>query len=89
MMKTFLFILVIPVVLILIVNLVVYEDVPGSIRSAQRTEIEHYGAIIKSLSIADTDYDDLQILDSVLADNRVLLLGENLHNDGQTFSGLQ
>jgi len=84
-MKRFLFILVIPVVLIFIINLVIYEDVPESIRDAQRAEIERYGTIVKSISITDTYYDDLQILDSVLVGNRVLMLGENVHHDGQTF----
>ncbi|WP_436831797.1 erythromycin esterase family protein [Parapedobacter sp. DT-150] len=84
-MKRFLIILVIPVVLILVINLVIYEEVPESIRTVQRAEIERYGTIVKSISITDTDYHDLQMLDSILVSNRVLMLGENVHHDGQTF----
>lgn len=84
-MRKILLILLISVVLILIINTVIYKEVPQTIRVAQRTEIQHYNSVIKSLSIDDTNYNDLRVFDSVLIGNKILMLGENTHHDGQTF----
>ena len=76
--------MIICVILILVTNMVMYQDVPESTRKEHLSEIERYKSDIKSLSMDDTNYNDLKIFDTILLGNKVLMLGENTHDDGQT-----
>ncbi|NQX43145.1 erythromycin esterase family protein [Pedobacter steynii] len=61
-----------------------YQDVPELTRKEHLSEIERYKSNIRSLSIGDTNDNDLKIFDTILLRNKVLMLGENTHYDGQT-----
>lgn len=84
-MKKILLALIITVVLILITNMILYKEVPELTRKEHLSEIERYKSNIKSLSMDDTNDNDLKIFDTILLGNKVLILGENTHLDGQTF----
>lgn len=72
-------------VLISILNMIIYKEVPEITIKHQLSEVERYKFIIESISIDDSNYNDLKVFDSILMGNKILMLGENTHLDGQTF----
>ncbi|MGE8429269.1 MAG: erythromycin esterase family protein [Sphingobacterium sp.] len=49
------------------------------------TEVNRHKKEIKSILMTDSNFSDLSFFDSILRNNRILMLGEMLHNDGETF----
>ncbi|MFP3598748.1 erythromycin esterase family protein [Chryseobacterium sp. SIMBA_029] len=84
-MKKILYAFLASVVVIFILNRIVYKEVPEAVRKPMISEVKRYQHPVKSISFNDTDFNDLKIFDSILTGNRVLMLGENTHKDGQTF----
>ncbi|KFF12915.1 hypothetical protein IW15_09035 [Chryseobacterium soli] len=70
---------------IFILNRIVYKEVPETVKKPLLSEVKRYQHPVKSISFNDTDFNDLKIFDSILTGNKVLMLGENTHRDGQTF----
>lgn len=84
-MRKILYAFLASVAIILMLNSIVYREVPETIRKPLLSEVKRHLHPVKSISFTDTDFNDLKIFDSILTGNRVLMLGENTHQDGQTF----
>lgn len=84
-MRKILYAFAVSIIAILILNAVIYQEIPENTGKELLSEVTRYQHPIKSISIHDTDFSDLQIFDSILKGNKVLMLGENIHTDGQTF----
>ncbi|KMQ60245.1 hypothetical protein ACM46_18705 [Chryseobacterium angstadtii] len=84
-MKKILAIFIISVLAIFLLNKMVYQKVPEQDTKEQLAEVERYKHPLKSISMEYRDNSDLKIFDSILKDNKVLILGENTHVDGSTF----
>lgn len=84
-MKKILYAFLASVAGIFILNRMVYKEVPETIRKPMLSEVKRYQHPVKNISLNDTDFNDLKIFDSILTGNKVLMLGENTHKDGQTF----
>lgn len=83
-MKKIFYAFIISVILAFVLNKMVYQEVPQKEKQELLSEIQRYKHPIKSVSMEYPDNSDLKILDSVLKDNRILMLGENTHYDGAT-----
>ena len=84
-MKSVLCALAVTIFLILSFNKLVYQDMPLTNRAAFLTEVNRHKKDIKSILMTDSNFSDLSFFDSMLRNNRILMLGEMLHNDGETF----
>lgn len=84
-MKKFLLALMISAALVFMLNMLVYKEVPETFRKEQLSEIQRYKLPINSIDMGESDHADLKVLDSVLIGNRILMLGESTHHDGETF----
>lgn len=84
-MKKILFVFIISVIALFVLNKIVYQEVPDKNTKEQLSEIERYKHPVKSISIDYRDNSDLKIFDSILKNNKILILGENTHMDGSTF----
>jgi erythromycin esterase len=63
-------------------------DSPSDSRPVPETPlewVEQNAHTVRSISISDRDYGDLRGLRSAVGDARVVMLGEQTHNDGATF----
>ncbi|MDF2475095.1 MAG: hypothetical protein K0S24_578 [Sphingobacterium sp.] len=84
-MRSVLCALVAIIALILSFNKLVYTDEPDANYSRLLTEVNRHKGEIHHISMTDSNFSDLNQFDSILKNNRILMLGEMLHNDGQTF----
>ncbi len=84
-MRKILYSFIISVMAIFVLNQMIYQEIPEKDTKEQLSEIERYKHPVKSISMEYTDNSDLTIFDSILKDNKVLILGENTHYDGSTF----
>ena len=84
-MKSVLCALAVTVFLILSFNKLVYKDVPTADRMALLSEVNRHKKEIKNILMTDSNFSELSFFDSMLRNNRILMLGEMLHNDGETF----
>jgi erythromycin esterase-like protein len=57
----------------------------SNISKTQENELINAIVPIRSIQPSDTNFSDLHFLETVLKDNKILLLGEALHSDGTTF----
>jgi len=73
------------IAIILIFNTLIYDDRPMLNGQALRREIDRYKHVINSISMSDTNFLELTLIDSILKNNRILMLGEMRHDDGETF----
>lgn len=83
-MKKIFYTLIILVISILILNKIIYKEISQNEKQKLLSETTRYIHPIKSISMEYSDHSDLKILDSILKDNRILMLGENVHYDGST-----
>ncbi|MFS4429332.1 erythromycin esterase family protein [Chryseobacterium sp. S90] len=83
-MKKILYTFIISVIAVLILNKIVFKDVPEKEKQELLKDVQQYKHPIKSISMAYPDNSDLKVLDAVLKDNRIVMLGENVHSDGAT-----
>lgn len=84
-MKKILYVFIISVIALFVLNKIVYEEVPDKNIKEQLSEIERYKHPVTSISMDYRNNSDLKVFDSILKDNKVLILGENTHIDGSTF----
>ncbi|UWX58856.1 erythromycin esterase family protein [Chryseobacterium oranimense] len=83
-MKKILYAFIISVIAAFVLNKIVYQEVSQKEKQKLLSEVLRYRHPIESVSIEYQGDSDLRILNSVLRDNKVLLLGENTHYDGAT-----
>ena len=83
-MKKILYTFIISVIAVLILNKIVFKDIPEKEKQELLNDVQRYKHPIKSISMIYPDNSDLKVLDSVLQENRILMLGENIHYDGAT-----
>lgn len=82
MLNRNLIIIITVVCLIILINIIIYKE------EQVNPQIEELKTIIypiNSIDIQDTDDSDLAFLSSVLKNNRIVFLGEQLHSDASTF----
>lgn len=84
-MRSVLCALAITILLILLSNKLVYQDMPLTNRAAFSTEVNRHKKDIRSILMTDSNFLDLSFFDTILNENRILMLGEMLHSDGETF----
>ncbi|MGE8293254.1 MAG: erythromycin esterase family protein [Sphingobacterium sp.] len=84
-MKRILFAITTLIAIILIFNKLIYNDRLPPNYQALRVDINRNKAIINSISMIDSNFSDLRVFDRILKDNRILMLGEMTHDDGETF----
>jgi Erythromycin esterase homolog len=73
------------IAIILVFNELIYNDRLPSNYQALRGEVNQNKQVISSILMTDSNFSDLQIFDRILKDNRILMLGEMQHDDGETF----
>jgi len=73
------------IIIAFVLNKMIYQEVSKKEKQDLFSEIQRYKHPIKSISMEYLDDTDLKIFDTVLKDNRILMLGENIHSDGATF----
>ncbi|QXU49055.1 erythromycin esterase family protein [Chryseobacterium sp. D764] len=83
-MKKILYTFIVSVIAVLILNKIVFKDIPEKEKQELLNDVQRYKYPIKSISMEYPDNSDLKILDYVLKDNRIVMLGENIHYDGAT-----
>ncbi|SFN23198.1 Erythromycin esterase homolog [Chryseobacterium oleae] len=83
-MKKILYSFIISVIAIFVLNKIIYQEIPEKATKEQLSEIQSYKHPLKSISMEYRDNSDLKIFDTILKDNKVLILGENTHIDGST-----
>jgi erythromycin esterase-like protein len=83
-MKKILYTFIISVIAVLLLNKFVFKDTPEKEKQELLKDIQQYKHSIKSISMEYTDNSDLKVLNAVLKDNRIIMLGENVHSDGAT-----
>lgn len=84
-MKNIIYIFIISVLAIFVLNKMIYQKIPEKDTKEQLLEVERYKHPLKSISMEYKDNSDLKVFDSILKDNKVVMLGENTHYDGSTF----
>ena len=84
-MKHILFALTALIVIILVFNKLIYNDRLPPNYQALRVDVNRNKAVVNSISIMDSNFSDLQVFDRILRNNRILMLGEMTHDDGETF----
>lgn len=83
-MKKLLYIFITLAISALLLNRIIYREFPQKDRQKLLSETKQYIQPIKSISMKHKGNSDLKVLDSILKDNRILMLGENTHYDGST-----
>lgn len=83
-MKKLLYIFITLVISALLLNRIIYRELPQKERQKILSETKQYIRPIESISMDYENNRDLKALDSILKDNRILMLGENTHYDGST-----
>lgn len=83
-MKKLLYIFITLVISALLLNRIIYRELPQKERQKILSETKQYIHPIESISMDYENNRDLKALDSILKDNRILMLGENTHYDGST-----
>jgi len=83
-MKKILYTFIVSVIAVLILNKIVFKDIPEKEKQELLNDVQRYKHPIKSISMEYPDNSDLKVLDTVLKDNRIVMLGENIHYDGAT-----
>lgn len=83
-MKKIFYAFIISVIAAFVLNKLVYQEIPYKDRQKLLSEVQLYKHPVKSISMNYPGISDLKILDSILKDNRILMLGENTHYDGAT-----
>ena len=83
-MKKILYLLIISLIAVVALNTIVFKEIPEKEKQALLLEVQQYKHPIKSISMEATENEDLKFLDSVLKDNKIVMLGENIHYDGAT-----
>ncbi|PWN57967.1 erythromycin esterase family protein [Chryseobacterium viscerum] len=83
-MKKIFYIFIISIAAILILNTIVFKEIPEKEKQELLKDVRQYKHTINSISMEYPDDSDLKILDSVLKGNRIVMLGENVHDDGAT-----
>jgi len=73
------------IALILIFNKLIYNNRLPPNYQALRVDVNRNKAVINSISMMDSNFSDLHVFDRILNDNRILMLGEMMHDDGETF----
>ncbi|MGE8243882.1 MAG: hypothetical protein ACN6PD_14460, partial [Sphingobacterium sp.] len=73
------------IAIILVFNELVYNDRLPPNYQALLGEVNKNKQVISSILMTDSNFSDLQIFDRILKDNRILMLGEMQHDDGETF----
>ncbi|MDR2235395.1 MAG: erythromycin esterase family protein [Chryseobacterium sp.] len=84
-MRKILYAFIISIAAIVVLNQLVFKEVPEKEKKELLTETQRYIHPVKSISMEYPDNSDLYVFDSILKDNKVLMLGENTHYDGATF----
>ncbi|MGJ1410266.1 erythromycin esterase family protein [Sphingobacterium thalpophilum] len=84
-MRSTVFVLAALVVFILTFNTLIYDESPLPDQAQLLREVNRYKTVVTGVSFADSNFSDLQVLDSVFKTKRILMLGEMLHSDGETF----
>lgn len=84
-MKKILYTFIILIASVLVLNQLVYKKIPEKEKAELLSEVKRYQLPIKSISMENNDNSDLKIFDTILKDNKIVLLGENTHYDGATF----
>ncbi|CAI8905191.1 erythromycin esterase family protein [Chryseobacterium sp. IT-36CA2] len=83
-MKKILYTFIASVIAVLLLNTIVFKDIPEKEKQEFMNDIKRYKHPIKSISMDSKDNSDLKVLDAALKDNRIVMLGENTHYDGAT-----
>ncbi|UKB85084.1 erythromycin esterase family protein [Chryseobacterium sp. MEBOG06] len=83
-MKKILLLFIISLIAVFVLNKIVFKETPEQQKQELLREVKQYKHPVKSISMESTDNSDLKFLDTVLKDNKVLMLGENIHYDGAT-----
>lgn len=68
-----------------LLNVFVFKKVPNEDSEKIIEETIQYKHLINSIEMSEKNTQDLEFLKSVLKDNRIVFLGESIHQDGQTF----
>lgn len=84
-MRSVLCALAVTIILILSFNKLVHDDMPVANATIVLTEVNRHKQDVKSILMTDSNFSDLRFFDTTLKNNRILMLGEMLHNDGETF----
>ncbi len=84
-MRSVLCALAVTIILILSCNKLVYDDMPVANATIVLTEVNRHKQDVKSILMTDSNFSDLSFFDAMLKNNRILMLGEMMHNDGETF----
>ncbi len=84
-MKSVLCALAVTIILILSFNKLVYDDMPVANTTIILTEVNRHKQDVRSIAMTDSNFSDLRFFDAMLKNNRILMLGEMMHNDGETF----
>ncbi|WP_286848062.1 MULTISPECIES: erythromycin esterase family protein [Sphingobacterium] len=84
-MRSVLCALAVTIILILSFNKLVYDDMPVANATIVLTEVNRHKQDVKSILMTDSNFSDLSFFDAMLKNNRILMLGEMMHNDGETF----
>ncbi|MFZ4932078.1 erythromycin esterase family protein [Chryseobacterium sp. Mn2064] len=83
-MKKIFYLFIICLIAVFGLNTIVFKEIPEKEKQSFLQEVQQYMHPIKSISMETTENEDLKFLDSVLKDNRIIMLGENIHYDGAT-----
>jgi erythromycin esterase len=83
-MKKILYIFIISIISIVILNQLVYQEIPKKETQEILSEVKRYKHPIRDISMGSHDNSDLKVFDTILKDNKVVMLGENTHYDGST-----
>ncbi|MEI2271777.1 erythromycin esterase family protein [Sphingobacterium sp. ML3W] len=73
------------IAIVLIFNKLIYNDRLPPNYQALRVDVDRNKAVINSISMMDSNFSDLRVFDRILKNNRILMLGEMQHDDGETF----
>ena len=68
-----------------LLNVFVFKKVPNDDSEKIIAETNQYKHPINSIEMSEKNTQDLEFLKTVLKNNRIVFLGESIHQDGQTF----
>ena len=68
-----------------LLNVFVFKKVPNDESEKIIAETNQYKHPINSIEMSEKNTQDLEFLKTVLKNNRIVFLGESIHQDGQTF----
>lgn len=83
-MKKIFYTFIVSVIAVLLLNKIVFKDIPEKEKQEFLNDVQRYKYPIKSISMDYKDNSDLKTLDAALKDNSIVMLGENTHYDGAT-----